>query len=81
VFSQPVLLALVQAGLTRDDAYRIVQDSAAAAWSRKVPFRSVIEADPRASSIPAGVLDDAFDLARSLVHIGRVFERLDSVRV
>ncbi|MFM8530222.1 MAG: adenylosuccinate lyase [Ilumatobacteraceae bacterium] len=81
VFSQPVLLALVQSGLTRDEAYRIVQDSATAAWSRRVSFRSVIEADPRAASIPATVLDEAFDLARSLVHIGRTFERLEAVRV
>jgi len=81
VFSQPVLLALVQSGLSRDEAYRIVQDASASAWSKRISFRSVIESDPRTKSIPADVLDGAFDLGRSLVHIGRVFNRLDSVRV
>jgi len=81
VFSQPVLLALVQSGLSRDEAYRIVQDASASAWSKRISFRSVIESDPRTKSIPADVLDGAFDLGRSLVHIGRVFDRLDSVRV
>lgn len=77
VFSQPVLLALVQAGLSRDDAYRIVQDAAAASWAHGVDFRSSLESDVRTSAIPANVLDDAFDLRRSLAHIDRIFEQLE----
>ena len=46
VFSQSVLLALVSAGLTRDEAYRIVQRDARAAWSERRPLRAVLEADP-----------------------------------
>ena len=42
VFSQPVLLALVESGLSRDDAYRIVQEDAAIAWSERKPFREEI---------------------------------------
>ena len=41
VFSQPVLLALVASGLTRDDAYRIVQDDAMIAWADRRSFRDV----------------------------------------
>ena len=45
VFSQPVLLALVASGLTRDDAYRIVQRNAMSAWEQRIPFRDVLAAD------------------------------------
>jgi adenylosuccinate lyase len=76
VFSQPVLLALVKAGLSRDDAYRIVQDAAATAWAHGVDFRSTLEADTRMQAVPSAVLDEAFDLRRSLVHVDRVFEQL-----
>lgn len=77
VFSQPVLLALVQAGLSRDEAYRVVQDAAAASWTHGVDFRSTLESDVRASSVPSSVLDEAFDLRRSLTHIDRIFEQLE----
>jgi adenylosuccinate lyase len=81
VFSQPVLLALVQAGVNRDDAYRIVQEAATTAWTRSEDFRSVLEADERLSVVPASVLDDAFDLSRSLEGIDRVFVALESLHV
>ena len=77
VFSQPVLLALVQAGLSRDEAYRVVQDAAAASWTHGVDFRSTLESDVRASSVPSSVLDEAFDLRRSLTHIDRILEQLE----
>src|ERR1700691_3926437 len=69
VFSQPVLLALVSSGLTRDEAYRIVQRDARAAWSERRPFRQVLEAD-REVTLAAAQLDAAFDLTRSLGHVG-----------
>ncbi len=80
VFSQPVLLALVGAGLTRDVAYRIVQSAAATAWSERRPFRSVLEADP-AVPLTAEQLDDAFSLQRALANAGSVFDALDEVSV
>jgi adenylosuccinate lyase len=76
VFSQPVLLALVKSGMTRDDAYRVVQEASSVSWTRGEQFRSVLEADPRLQKVPAAVLDEAFDLRRSLVHVDRVFEQL-----
>jgi adenylosuccinate lyase len=78
VFSQPVLLALVQSGLSRDDAYRIVQDNAMRAWDEGIGFRSLLEQDPRVA-VDAAVLDAAFDVERSLRHAGRVFEALDQL--
>ena len=81
VFSQPVLLALVQSGLTRDEAYRIVQEAAAISWERSQDFRSVLEADSRLERVERKVLDEAFDLKRSLVHIGQVFIALDAIAV
>ena len=81
VFSQGVLLALVQAGLTRDDAYRIVQQSAMQAWDEQAGFRALLERDPSVASLGASTLDAAFDLDRSLRNIGAVFEALDDLIV
>ncbi len=78
VFSQPVLLGLVQAGLTRDEAYRIVQENAGRAWDEGRSFRELLEADPRVT-VPAAVLDDAFDLQRSVRYAGRGVDALDAL--
>ncbi len=73
VFSQPVLLALVDSGLSRDDAYRIVQEDAATAWSERVQLRAVLEKDARVQ-MNAKQLDEAFDLRRSLAHTGKTLD-------
>ncbi|MBT5277309.1 MAG: adenylosuccinate lyase [Ilumatobacter sp.] len=78
VFSQPVLLSLVQGGKTRDEAYRIVQRNAMQAWDEGTDFRALLEAD---SDVDNAVLDDAFDLRRSLSNLGRVFDQLDAIDV
>ena len=79
VFSQPVLLALVKAGLTRDDAYRIVQTAAATASASRADFRATLERDSQVAALPASVLDEAFDLRRSLAHVSRIFDQLPEV--
>ena len=78
VFSQPVLLGLVASGTSRDDAYRIVQRNAIQAWDEGNDFRALLEAD---DDVDNAVLDDAFDLRRSLSNLGRVFDQLDAVAV
>ena len=78
VFSQPVLLALVHGGMSRDDAYRTVQDTAMRAWDEGRSFRDLLDSDDRVSVDPA-VLDAAFDVQRSLRHIGKVFDALDQI--
>jgi adenylosuccinate lyase len=78
VFSQPVLLALVQSGVTRDDAYRIVQDNAMRAWDEGRSFRDLIAADERVT-MTENELNEAFDLTRSLANIGVVFDALEAL--
>jgi adenylosuccinate lyase len=80
VFSQPVLLALVEAGASRDDAYRIVQRNAMRAWQEERSFRELLVDDPDVRA----VLDDArldacFDLKRALANVGRAFDELDRI--
>jgi adenylosuccinate lyase len=78
VFSQPVLLALVAAGMPRDDAYRIVQRDAQRAWDERRPFRAILEEDPDVTVKPE-TLDEAFDLERSLRHAQRTIDALEDV--
>ncbi|MDA3033107.1 MAG: adenylosuccinate lyase [Actinomycetota bacterium] len=77
VFSQPVLLELVKAGVSRDDAYRIVQRNAMQAWDEETDFRTLIERDPEVTIS----LDDAFDLDRSLRNVNVIFDQLDTISV
>ena len=77
-FSQTVLLGLVDAGLSRDEAYRIVQRAAAAAWDDDVSFRAAIEAEPRAADLD---LDALFDPTRFLANLGPLFDRLEKLPV
>jgi adenylosuccinate lyase len=79
VFSQPVLLALVSAGLDRDEAYRIVQDNAQRAWTEKRSFRELLELDDRVG-VDAALLDEAFDLERSLRHGDAVFDAMNLIK-
>ena len=79
VFSQPVLLALVQAGLSRDEAYRIVQDNAMRAWDEGRSFRALLDDDDRVI-VAESVLDSAFDVHRSLQHVYRVFDAMAEIQ-
>ena len=81
-FSQTVLLALIEAGLPRDESYRIVQRAAAAAWDEDASFRDSIAADPEVTSrVDAASLAALFDPQRFLVNLGPLFERLDAMEV
>jgi adenylosuccinate lyase len=82
VYSQAVLLALVRAGLPRDEAYALVQAAATEAWDRGASFRDALEADARITErLDATTIDDLFDPAASLANLGRVFERLEKLPV
>ncbi len=78
VFSQSVLLALVAAGTSRDDAYRIVQRCAMTAWDTRQSFRKLLEGDPEVQ-ISSADLDTAFDLSRVLRHARRSVDALASL--
>ena len=78
VFSQPVLLGLVASGMSRDDAYRIVQRNAMRAWDEGTDFRALLEAD---DEVPNELLDEAFDLGRSLRNLRVVFDELAAIEM
>jgi adenylosuccinate lyase len=82
VYSQAVLLALVHAGLSRDEAYALVQSAAALAWDEGASFRLVLDADPEVGRwLDRATLDSLFDPRRSLVHLGGVFDKLEKLPV
>jgi adenylosuccinate lyase len=81
VASQNVLLALVDAGLSRDEAYEVVQRAAAAAWDEGASFRDRVGADPRVRDLLGSRLDELFDPARALRNLDVVFDRLEKIEV
>jgi len=78
VFSQSVLLALVDAGLTRDEAYRIVQRDAERAWNEGIPLHTALAEDPEVG-LPSIALTACFDPDRFLGNAGIVFDRLEAL--
>jgi adenylosuccinate lyase len=80
-FSQNVLLALVDAGLARDEAYAIVQTTAAAAWDEGASFRDLLAADARVRERIGGRLEELFDPVSALRNLDVVFDRLEKVEV
>jgi len=74
-FSQRLLLALVAAGLERDEAYRLVQRNAMRAWEEERDFRELVAADP---DIHVD-LDKVFDESAYTAHVDTVFDRLQSL--
>ena len=77
VFSQAVLLALVETGKTRDEAYRIVQRNAMAAWDGKGALRELLENDKEVT-LSHDDLESCFSLERISQSASPVFERLDA---
>lgn len=77
IFSQRVLLALVQKGLTREDAYRVVQDAAMQTWSGAGHLRDVLAKDERLMAvIDERELAACFDPNGFLQHVGTIYDRL-----
>jgi adenylosuccinate lyase len=77
VYSQRVLLELVERGLSREDAYAIVQQNAMRAWDEDRPLRDLLAGDERvAALVGAAELDGLFDPAWHTRHLGAVMERV-----
>ena len=74
LFSQRALTALVETGMTRDDAYRLVQESAQRAWDEGTEFRELIGA-----AAPQLDLDAVFDYGAYLEHVPEVMSRLEEL--
>jgi adenylosuccinate lyase len=80
LFSQSVLSALIEAGATRDDAYRVVQRNAQRAWDERRQFRELLESDPDVSGrLDAARLDELFDYGRFVRHAPALIERLGAL--
>jgi adenylosuccinate lyase len=75
LFSQRALTALVDSGMSRDDAYRLVQENAQRAWDEETPFRDLL-----AGAAPDLDLDAVFDHGAYLRHLPEVFGRLEALR-
>ncbi len=78
VFSQAVLLALVETGMTRDEAYRIVQRNAMEAWDDKGHLHDLLRADPD-MALDDAQLDSCFSLERISQTSAPVFDRLEGL--
>ena len=76
LFSQRVLLALVAAGSTRDDAYRVVQRLAQRALDERTPLRQLLAADPAGAGLE---LDSIFDYASFVRYSHEIVARLDEI--
>ena len=76
LFSQRVLLALVERGLSRDDAYRVVQRLAQQALDERAPMRELLAADPAGAGLD---LDAIFDYAPFIRYADEIVDRLDVI--
>src|SRR5687768_12807151 len=72
LFSQRALTALIESGMSRDDAYRLVQEAAQGAWDTGTQFRDLL-----AESAPDLDLDAVFDYDAYLTHVADLIARLD----
>ncbi len=76
-FSQQVLLALVEAGMSREDAYAVVQRHAMTVYEQGGSFAERLKADPSVTKfIPAAEVDALFDLKRHTRHVDTIFRRV-----
>jgi adenylosuccinate lyase len=80
VFSGRVLLALVESGMNRDDAYRVVQDAAMRAWQSEAGFRELLSRDETVRKRLGDELDTLFDPAYALRNLGAVFGRVEELK-
>jgi adenylosuccinate lyase len=80
-FSQPVLLALTEAGVSREDAYSWVQAAAMRVWDEDLPLRAALDQEERITSrLAPGDLDRCFDLQHQLRHVPYIFKRTLELR-
>lgn len=77
IFSQRVMLALIDKGLTREEAYDLIQPKAMEAWEKGVPFKTLTLADQRITNrLTAEEMDDCFDPMHHLGQVDEIFKRV-----
>ena len=77
IYSQRVMLKLIDKGMTREEAYDLVQPKTAYAWDHQVQFRPLLEEDPTVTSVlTKEEVDDAFDYHHHLKNVDVIFDRV-----
>ncbi len=77
IFSQEVLLNLVQKGVSREDAYKLVQKNAMQVWEQNKDFKTLLKSDKDILNLlTEKEIDSLFDLDKVLININKVFKRL-----
>ena len=77
IFSQEVLLALIKKGLTREDAYQIVQKNAMKSWNKGIDFKKLLYEDSNVNKhLTNKDIDALFDLDKIMVNINKIYKRI-----
>jgi adenylosuccinate lyase len=77
IYSQQVMLKLIEKGMSREQAYDTVQPRAMQAWEEQRSFRAIVDEDPTVSSaLSKEELDECFDYRYHLKHVDTIFQRL-----
>ena len=77
IYSGRVLLKLIDTGMSREEAYDLVQPKTAQSWDEQIAFRPLLESDERITSrLTKADLDDAFDYNWHLKHVDDIFKRV-----
>ena len=76
IYSQRVMLTLINKGMVREEAYDIVQPKAMESWETQTPFRTLVEQDSRITELlDAKELDECFDENHHLNQVDTIFKR------
>jgi len=77
IFSGQLLLDLAESGMSREDAYRLVQSHAMRAWREELVFRDLVAQDPEITArLSPETLTRTFELARQLRNVDAIFDRV-----
>lgn len=77
IYSGRMLLKLIDAGMSREDAYDLIQPKTARSWDEQISFRTLLEEDPEVTDkLDQATLDDAFDYHWHLRRVDEIFERV-----
>ncbi|MDN6140157.1 MAG: adenylosuccinate lyase, partial [Tetragenococcus koreensis] len=77
IYSQRVLLKLIDHGMTREEAYDLIQPKTAEAWDEQIDFRSLLENDEQITDVLSeDEMNDAFDYHYHLKHVDEIFKRV-----
>ncbi|UFT99907.1 adenylosuccinate lyase [Radiobacillus kanasensis] len=77
IFSQRVLLSLIDQGMSREEAYDLVQPNAMKAWEERTSFKELVEAESKITSVlTQEQIDDCFDYTYHLKNVDRIFDKI-----